>query len=353
MAQNTLDLTFTKVSASEATVNVAGNGIDANGITADVKANVDWKTLTADSETFPNASMLCPDRNTNAMTAGNEGVFTITLNNVPEGYSFKNVTFTSAALNGSGAFQGDNANAQPVNFTLKQGETVLGTAENVLIKVNSAGGEFVTVPFEVAEAYTATEGTLELTLTLSVTESKGCFYGLTKISIETEAATVEPEPSVETFVVEAALFPAPQGDITEIKGIRVEANQGASLSELPTTWTLTNEAGTEFAMSTEWLYDWATVLLMINPAITEAGTYTLTIPAGSLKTDDGKECEAAEFSWTIVATVEPEPEPEATYYRIKTTTATGDAIYLNIGNTDEHQTFTTKSIKATSFLLSK
>ena len=194
MAQNTLDLTFTKVSASEATVNVAGNGIDANGITADVKANVDWKTLTADSETFPNASMLCPDRNTNAMTAGNEGVFTITLNNVPEGYSFKNVTFTSAALNGSGAFQGDNANAQPVNFTLKQGETVLGTAENVLIKVNSAGGEFVTVPFEVAEAYTATEGTLELTLTLSVTESKGCFYGLTKISIETEAATVEPEP---------------------------------------------------------------------------------------------------------------------------------------------------------------
>ena len=338
MAQNTLDLTFTKVSASEATVNVAGNGIDANGITADVKANVDWKTLTADSETFPNASMLCPDRNTKDMTAGNEGVFTITLNNVPEGYSFKNVTFTSAALNGSGAFQGDNANAQPVNFTLKQGETVLGTAENVLIKVNSDGGEFVTVPFEVAEAYTATEGTLELTLTLSVTESKGCFYGLTKISIETEAATVEPEPSVETFVVEAALFPAPQGDITEIKGIRVEANQGASLSELPTTWTLTNEAGTEFAMSTEWLYDWATVLLMINPAITEAGTYTLTIPAGSLKTDDGKECEAAEFSWTIVATVEPEPEPEATYYRIKTTTATGDAIYLNIGNTDEHQT---------------
>ena len=55
-------------------------------------------------------------------------------------------------------------------------------------------------------------------------------------------------------------------------------------------------------MNIQWLYDYETVLIMIEP-ITEAGTYTLTIPAGSLKTDDGKECEAATFSWTIEETI--------------------------------------------------
>jgi hypothetical protein len=116
-----------------------------------------------------------------------------------------------------------------------------------------------------------------------------------------EAATEEPEtPAAETFAVEAALFPAPQGDITEIKGIRVEANQGPALSALPTEWTLTNEAGEEYEMQIQWLYDWETILIMVDPSITEYGTYTLTIPEGSLTTDDGKICEAATFSWSIV-----------------------------------------------------
>ena len=116
-----------------------------------------------------------------------------------------------------------------------------------------------------------------------------------EIKFTVEEAVVEPE----TFTVTAALFPTVEGDVTEIKGIRVEAGQGLALAELPTGWTLTNEAGDEFEMNIQWLYDYETILIMVNPAITEAGTYTLTIPAGSLKTEDGKECEAAEFSWTI------------------------------------------------------
>ncbi len=114
-------------------------------------------------------------------------------------------------------------------------------------------------------------------------------------------AVVEPE----TFIVTAALFPTVEGDVTEIKGIRVEAGQGPSLAELPTAWTLTNEAGDEFTMYIEWLLFCEDILITVNPAITEAGTYTLTIPAGSLKTDDGKECEAATFSWTVVGPVDP------------------------------------------------
>ncbi len=198
VAQNTLDLTFTRVSTTEATVAIAGAGDDAvevGEITAAVTANYDWKDLPAatTSETFPNASILCPDKNTSAMMNGAEGVFTITLNNVPDNYSFGDVTFTSCAINGQGQFQGDAVNAQQVNFTLKNGDAVLGTVENQAIKVNSGGGESVTVNFDVADSYKAVDGTLTLTLTLAVTEAKGCFYGLTKISIEAnEVATETP-----------------------------------------------------------------------------------------------------------------------------------------------------------------
>ena len=124
------------------------------------------------------------------------------------------------------------------------------------------------------------------------------FAGQT-FTFNVKEAVVEPE----RFTVTAALDPTVEGDVTEIKSIRVEAGQGPSLAELPTGWTLTNEAGNEFTMNIEWLYDYETILITVNPAITEAGTYTLTIPAGSLKTEDGKECEAAKFSWTIAGSI--------------------------------------------------
>ena len=224
MAQ-TLDFTFTKVSASEATVAVTGNGVEAGGITATIASNYAWKSLTANSSAYPNATIVCPDRNTSTMNAGNEGIITLTLNNVPENYSFKNVTFTSVALNGGGAFQGDDVNAQQVNFTLTKGETTLGTVENVTIKVNSSPNDYngikdqsVTVPFEVAEAYTAENGTLELKLKLSVTESKGCFYGLIKVAIETEVAAAPADPvTFDIYSLDDNMNPSPlEGTVSKL-----------------------------------------------------------------------------------------------------------------------------------------
>ena len=204
MAQS-IDLTFTKVSATDATVAVAGNEMSVDGVTAAITANYDWKALTADSQTYPNASILCPDKNTNAMTAGTgaEGIFTITLNGLSPAYAYKNVTFTSVALNGTGAFQADDANAQPVNFELTAAGEVVGTIENKPIKVNSAGGENVVITFDVENAYPATDGSLELKLKLATTESNGCFYGLIKVSIEAVEAEIPEVPAVKFYRVKS------------------------------------------------------------------------------------------------------------------------------------------------------
>ena len=185
MAQGTIELTFNKTDATNATVEVASDAIDVAGITATVTSNYNWKALTANNTTFPTASMLCPDKNTKDMTSGNEAVFTITLNNVPANYSFKNTTFTSAALTGGGAFQ-EHTETRHVDFTLKKGEEILGTKTDESIMVTSHNGTAVNIEFEMNTAYKAEDGTLTLTLTLAKgTNNNGCFYGLTKITFET------------------------------------------------------------------------------------------------------------------------------------------------------------------------
>lgn len=147
----TIDLTFTKVDANNATVAVAGNGINATGITAIIGCNYAWKSLSESNSIFPTNSMLCPAQNTSAMTSGSEGIFTITLNNIPEGYSFKNATFTNAALTGGGTFQESNQE-RLVNFTLKKSETTLSTATNDIHIDSSSGIAATTEIQDVANA---------------------------------------------------------------------------------------------------------------------------------------------------------------------------------------------------------
>ncbi len=188
MAQSTIDLTFNRNTGTDATVTVGKTGnINSDGITSTVSCNYNWKSLSADSETFPNASMLCPDKNTKEMTTGNEGVITFTLTGVPYEYDFKKVTFKSAALNGSGAFQGDNANAQHIDFILlDQNDNKIAETKDVEIKVNSNGGESVVVDLNLdpKSPIKATNGTITFKLKLvNNYTAHGCFYGLYKVSL--------------------------------------------------------------------------------------------------------------------------------------------------------------------------
>ena len=192
MAQNTIDLTFNRdnsAAGTDATVTVGNTGdIDITGIASTVACNYQWKSFTANSTTFPNSNILCPDENTKFMKNDKEGVITLTLTGVPFNYEINQVTFTSVALNGSGAFQSDNANAQKIDFILlNQSDTEIARQNEIAIKVNSANGENVVVNLTPESAIKAENGTVTFKLKLvnNYTEN-GCYYGLFKVSLTTD-----------------------------------------------------------------------------------------------------------------------------------------------------------------------
>ena len=93
------------------------------------------------------------------------------------------------------------------------------------------------------------------------------------------------------------------------------------------------------------------VRIVAETPITAAGTYTLYINEWTIVNSSWETLSEQTLTFTIPSAAggEGEGEETATYYRIKTTTATGEAIYLNIGNTVEHQTGPIGGVNVTSY----
>lgn len=193
----TIDLTFVRTGTTAkdpttATVTVANSDSETTGIAATITSNYAWQEMST-SGYFTNTSILCPNKNGNSIkNNGDEIVFTITLNNVPEDYTFGDVTLTSVGASAGGGYQGSTG-GRTLTFTLKQGDTTLGTADQD-IKVHSGAGATLKFTIKASQEYSAVEGTLTLTLTLAnKSGAAGCFYGLMKVSLATTYASEDPD----------------------------------------------------------------------------------------------------------------------------------------------------------------
>lgn len=99
------------------------------------------------------------------------------------------------------------------------------------------------------------------------------------------------------------------GQSVTIAEIRVKGSKDEEIVALPTEgWTLVYEDGTVYELGKEMIVDWYTanevIRITFTKEINASGEYTLNIPAGSLKTTDGKECIAAKGVWIIQELVE-------------------------------------------------
>ena len=183
MAQNTIDFTFTR-NGTGATVAVNG----AVGVTATIAATSASNAWNTDGAMASRTEVLCPKTNTNATSEASPITYTLTVEGLQTTVS--SIKFTHIAVNSGGNLQPANdIDIRHCNFKLEANDSKVGSISDQNIWI-AAGNADRTIAFD--NLNVEANGTLTIKLTLyKGTTNAGCFYGLTKISLDVAEAEVE------------------------------------------------------------------------------------------------------------------------------------------------------------------
>lgn len=90
-------------------------------------------------------------------------------------------------------------------------------------------------------------------------------------------------------------------EVVRIEVINITGKNNEVFAAAPEGWTMTDANGNSYSLTTELTNSNKTVKVTMIDIPTEWGDYTLNIPAGSLKSEDGTECQKTQRRWTIQA----------------------------------------------------
>lgn len=147
------------------------------------------------------SDIVCPNVNANTSP---EIKLTLTINGVPEGFSFDKIGLDIHALNGASNYQENNDNVtRQWNVAVKQGATAdalssYGSLDNIDIAAGIGSTGAVHKVWEISNSTVNCEGSVVVELTITKgTTNLGCFFGLSQIQLISNSTEPEPEPEPE------------------------------------------------------------------------------------------------------------------------------------------------------------
>ena len=224
-------------------------------------------------------------------------------------------------------------------------QNIIDQVEGAVI-TNEKGEEFpLTVTYTDNWGDACPYNALCLKTTEPITAAGTYTFVLKKEYAYTESNVRLTEDITYTFTIVESLkitgsTPADGAEVESIEEITLEFNQ--DIICYAEAFLLMGDNGAEHYFTPIETEDFNEVRLVTETPVTAAGTYTLYIEDWNILNSNWESLPAQTLTFTIPGAAggegEGEGEDTATYYRIKTTTATGEAIYLNIGSTTENQT---------------
>ena len=196
-----LNFTFTRGDANAATVTVSGDA--GEGVTATLVASGNWLTNGAMASA---TDVLCVNQNTNT---GATITYTLTVSGLDNSHVFSYLSHTHKAVNSGGNYQPANDyDVRPRNFVITANDSEVATKTKEGIWIPS-GQSSKTIEYQ-ANEFSAVDGELKITISLyspneTDEEKKGCFFGLTGITISGNPYQVELESLIAEY--EAISFP--------------------------------------------------------------------------------------------------------------------------------------------------